>query len=905
MTRGMMGKYRIVVYAIFITALLSSVYGDELIEVSLPSDTTAVDSLLADSLRDEAALDTIVTYSADMVMSTVNPRVTTLSGNAKIKYRSMEMTAAKIDVWWDKHIVKAEGRLDTVRAKIPKYKIDSLAVQDSTLNDSLVVLIEDSTYLDIDSTELFDEYTIEWVGLPQMKDGAQTVTGHQMTYDLNSRQGKVMKGKTSMEDGNYTGEIIKKIDKNTYYIRSGDYSTCNDDDPHYTFWSKDSKLLIKDKVVARPVVLKFGPVPVAILPFAIFPTRGGRHSGLIIPTYGESSGQGRYFRNLGYFWAANDYFDVTTKLNFYERTGLQLYNTTRYLKRYVLNGSISGSWINESGKKRWDINAYHNQTLSPSSRIVMTAQYASNESYYRDYSQNINQRLNQDMRSSLTLSKNWPETPYSGSVNLGYTENLVTGQVNQTLPAFRFSRSSSAILPPAEGTKAEDIKWWNEIFFSYGADAQNVKNVNSASVIDYNETTEETTTRYNLTSRLQRGMSHSVNVSARPKSLEYFSISPGVSYKETWYDEWYDFYQNDDGTIDTVEQDGFKSRRIYNGSVSFNTKLYGIFKPHLFSLEAIRHTLSPKLSFSYTPDFSEDRWGYYKIYDVPTSDTTSVKKYFDRFSRTTLYGGTSKDERMAMSISLNNLFEYKLIQEDDQEKKGELFSFNTGTAINFVADSLKWSNLNSTMRIRPFGGDFGGVTGLSLSLSSGHSFYDLITDSEGKKVVVSDPAPNGLRLLTFSLTSSFSISGEAGVGTSSSSEERDTTNFDRQPKDRFDNQQWDPSPLPWDARVNFRHYENHSDPDNVSIIKTAGMNLDLTITDNWKASYDLSYNLKDWKMTSSGISLYRDLHCWEGRLTWNPTGISKGYYLIISIKASQLKDVKVEKRQGGGGYLSY
>ena len=120
-------------------------------------------------------------------------------------------------------------------------------------------------------------------------------------------------------------------------------------------------------------------------------------------------------------------------------------------------------------------------------------------------------------------------------------------------------------------------------------------------------------------------------------------------------------------------------------------------------------------------------------------------------------------------------------------------------------------------------------------------------------------------------------------------------------KDRFDNPEWTPSPLPWKAGVNFRYYESHADPDNIRITNTAGLNLDVTITDNWKASYNTTYDLRGKRVTSSSITLYRDMHCWEGRLNWNPTGVAKGFYLIINIKASQLQDVKVEKRKGGGG----
>ena len=168
-----------------------------------------------------------------------------------------------------------------------------------------------------------------------------------MFYNIKTRRGRVIQGVTKYEDGTTQGKVIKKMDEDVLYISSSEYTTCDAPSPHYHFWSKDLKMVVKNKIIARPVVLCFGPLPVMIIPFAVFPARGGRHSGLIIPTYGESAVQGRYLRNLGYYWVPNDYMDAKGSVDFYERFGVLFRGNAQYVKRYQFRGNLLGSFNNQ------------------------------------------------------------------------------------------------------------------------------------------------------------------------------------------------------------------------------------------------------------------------------------------------------------------------------------------------------------------------------------------------------------------------------------------------------------------------------------------------------------------------------------------------------------------------------
>ena len=101
--------------------------------------------------------------------------------------------------------------------------------------------------------------------------------------------------------------------------------------------------------------------------------------------------------------------------------------------------------------------------------------------------------------------------------------------------------------------------------------------------------------------------------------------------------------------------------------------------------------------------------------------------------------------------------------------------------------------------------------------------------------------------------------------------------------------------------MSFHYSENHNDPNNITRNTTAGLKLSTDVTLNWNVSYNTNFDLDRRRVTFSSFNIRRDLHCWEGTLSWTPVGSGKGYYLRIGIKSMQLRDVKVEKRKGRTG----
>lgn len=740
----------------------------------------------------------------------------------------------------------------------------------------------------------------EEVELPKLVDAGQVVEGVRMEYNLKTRRGRVIQGTTKYEDGTTHGEIIKKTEPEVLFIRASKYTTCDAEPPHYHFWSRDLKLIVKNKVVARPVVLFFGPVPVMVIPFAVFPARGGRHSGLIVPTYGESADQGRYLRNLGYYWAPNDYVDVKSALDFYERFGVLFRGDAQYVKRYRFSGNLSGSFNNQrrEGQARgYDLVFNHRHTLSPSANLTVSGQYVSNRRYRQELSLNPWERMRRTLRSDATLSKTWPGTPYSGSVNLHFEEDLQSGEETRVVPRLGLSRAVSPLIPQAAGAPADSARWFNRIYWGYRLGMENQRRVRAVERTIYTPGAPPTTTFSLEPPRYLAGAQQDLTVSSSQKVFRYFAATPSLTISQAWLDRWYEYRRRSDGSVDTVKHDQWRPRHTFGAGMGLGTKLYGLFRLRMGGLEAVRHTLTPSVSFNYRPDFSEPRWGIYQRFQ----DAAGREDFYDRFAGT-LYPSPGRGKTQSLGINLDNLFQYKALREG-KEVKGDLFSVNLSTSYNLAADSLKWGDLSSSMQVSPLrraaGGMFSAVSGLTVRLNASHSFYDVHRDpNTGQAWPVNRFYPGGLRLENFDLSSSFKVVGGGKRGVEADTAARETG-------DRFDNPIWRPSPVPWEAGVAF-HFGERFEAGTVSSKSIwANLNLEIQATANWKLGYNTRLDMHNRRVVSSNLTLYRDLHCWEGRFTWNPTGVGRGYYLIIAIKSPQLRDIKVERQKGSGSAVIY
>lgn len=809
-----------------------------------------------------------------------------LYGNGELKYKNSELKSADIEVDFTTNTLSAKGKVDTA------------AATDGKLIDT-----------------------------PVLSEAGQVYEGTTLKYNFKTQQGYISLAKNADKDKSYRGEQVKKVDKNIYFVEDGLYTTCESDTPHTYFTASKMKVIQNDKIVANWIFMHVGGVPIPIpLPFAVLPNQSGRRSGIIVPTYGFNSQMGHTFRNMGYFWAISDYMDLMVGADYYTKGGYRYRTRYRYKKRYDYSGNLTGEYsrLFQGGEEgdpsfrdnlNWNISLRHSQDINPTTSLNANLSFMSNE-FLQTNTRSYNDYVTQNVTSNATFSKRWDESGNSLTIGYSRNQNLDNGNITEILPSMSFNMAQKYPFK-REGVSRKDQQWYEYLGFSYNSQFKNQRNKTAFTEIIPGEVTEDgiadpdTINGYNRD--IRGGIQHSITLNASPK-LGFFSISPSFNYSEKWYDkklkvDYVDTAEGDSVDYERIETDvkQINAVRTFDFRISASTKLYGMAQPGVLGVKAFRHTLTPSLSYQYQPDFSDEKWGYYdKAFNPQTNEYEDYDQY-----RNGIFGGASRGERQSINFSLGNLFEMKTEKDptdtSSQEKKIQLLNLTASTGYNFVADSIKLSDLRLSFRTQ-----IGNI--LSFNGSSSYSFYDYEVNESGfssfantvDRFLVSE-GKGLLRLRNLSLSVSTSLSGEKIAGedrdgknrkknnSGLTDQEDDISDIDDNRGYIEDDEETSDFTIPWNLGLNFNYNLNKNNPEKPVVTSNAGINLSLSLSQNWKLTFRGNYDFEERKINAPQITVYRDLHCWEMNFIWNPIGRWRGFRFEIRLKAPELRDLKVTK----------
>ena len=226
-------------------------------------------------------------------------------------------------------------------------------------------------------------------------------------------------------------------------------------------------------------------------------------------------------------------------------------------------------------------------------------------------------------------------------------------------------------------------------------------------------------------------------------------MSPKINTEESWIYGYHErFIDSETGNFTTVndrqfnfKSDTFKRRLTGNFSMSFSTKLYGMFSAKIFSLNAIRHIISPSVSYSYKPDFSKA-----SIFGIETNyfqvDQSGEK--FDLFSKS-LVSNTPQSEYESYSLSIKNDFHGKFY-DGDKYVKIPLISTSTSASYRPQEDNFKWSLISTSI--------YKNTKNMNIDVSVTHDLYKL---ENGQRVSSYSASP---RLINLSSGFGFNVTGK-------------------------------------------------------------------------------------------------------------------------------------------------
>lgn len=853
--------------------------------VAADSSFTAGDSVPARRSRirrDKVDLDAQVVFSSKDSMVLVGGRTTYMYGDASVDYGELKLQAAEIELDLNKSEVYACGREDSVG---------------------------------------------DMVGEPVFEEGGTSYESGTMRYNFKSKRGYITNVVTQQGEGYLTGGQTKKTDEDDYYIQNARYTTCdNHDDPHFYLQLTRAKMKPKKNIVTGPayMVLAGLPLPLAV-PFGYFPFSDKYASGVIVPTFGDDYNRGFYLSDGGYYFAINDMIDLALTGEIYTKGSWGLSAQSTYRKRYKFNGNFSINYLKSIyGEKSdpdyststnfqviWshtqDAKANPNMNLSASVNFT-TSGYSRNSvnSYYSpSFTENTKS-------STVNLSYRFPNSKWSLSTSLNVSQRTQDSTLSVSFPNINVTMSQTFPFKRKHAVGAE--KWYEKIRMSYSGQFQNSLTAQ-----------QNVFFKKSLIKDWRNGMKHSIPISATFPLLTYINVTPSISLTDRMYTQKVRRQWDPAASAEVADTTySFYNVWDFNASISLDTKIYGFWQPLGFlgkKVKMIRHVLTPTISFSGAPDFSSSFFGYYGTYSYTDQQGNLQQKKYSYFP-SALYGVPGAGRSGTVSVSLANNLEMKVKSDNDSigEKKISLIeNFSVSQSYNFAADSLNWSNINTSILLRL-------TRQFNLNLSATWDVYTYQLNASGNPVRVNIPrwkAGKGIGRLSSTGTSfSYSINNETfkkkkdkdskGDNGSQNSSLNNPPDDDGEENDDghghgkddlvLTSEGYVPWEVPWSISFNYSinysygAFNKKKMEYDGKITQNLSLSGNIRPTKNWEFSASCSYNFDLKKIAYMNLNISRDLHCFTMRASVIPVGPYKSYNFHISVKSALLSDLKYDKR---------
>ncbi|MGL5273423.1 MAG: putative LPS assembly protein LptD [Phocaeicola sp.] len=612
----------------------------------------------------------------------------------------------------------------------------------SKVNYDYIELASELITMNMDSSTVFARGVSDSLGVekgsPVFKDGETPYESKQMRYNFKTKKGFINNIVTQQGEGYVTSEESKKGDDDNLYLRHGRYTTCDcHDHPHFYLKLSMAKVRPKKNVVFGPaqLVVEDVALPIAI-PFGFFPFNSSYSSGFIMPTYGDELNRGFYLRDGGYYFAINDQVDLKILGEIFTKGSWGLSTQSNYSKRYKYSGSFSASYIvTKTGEKNlpdylvtndFKISWSHRQDAkaNPNSSFSANVNFATSSYDQRNLSSlyNPQQYSNNTKASSVSYSRTFSDIGLTLSSTFNVSQNTRDSSISVTLPDLNISLNR--LYPFKRKNAVGDERWYEKISLQYTGRLTN------------NITTKDNLILQKGIKEWNNGMQHTIPVSATFTVLKFLNIVPSFNYTERWYankiEQSYDLNAANNIRRDTIS--GFNRVYNYNASVQMNTKMYGFFKPSpkIFGekVEMIRHVMTPSVSFSYAPDFGQEKYGYYKTYTYTDANGEVRMAEYSPYSGMA-FGVPGKGKQGNISFSLDNNLEMKVKSDKDTtgvKKVSLIDQLSASMSYNTAAEVRPWSDLSMNLRLKL-------TKSYTFNMNASFATYAYEYDSSGNVVV--------------------------------------------------------------------------------------------------------------------------------------------------------------------------
>ena len=802
-------------------------------------------------------IDDIVRSKADNIRNEVPKKMSYLNQNAEVSYQDMKINADYIQIDWDKGLIFARGKVDSTG----KITEPAVATQ-----------------------------------------GGKKYEYSEFSYNYKTKQAIAYNARTEESEGVIVAEKTKKVNDSVFYLKRGKYTTDEyflkkkDTIADYYLLAPDIKLVKgkeNSKLITGPIQMYIEQVPTPlILPFAILPFSEKRMAGILIPSFGERQDVGFFLNSLGYYLPIGEHFDVKTYFDYYTKGSWNFRPEVTYRKNYKYNGSFRG----EIGTTIRGIKGLENYTKSSVYNIAWTHTQDTKANPFFNFSASVNitsnkfynntvnnshifnqSALNAQQNSTVSFTKRFLNLPITITGTGSYSQNFTTGLTDIRLPQLNVSTNQFYLFKPKTGIRTGMLE---NITVNTGLQFSNyVSGVKSDDLF--------TKTMWD---NMQTGAKNKIELATNTTVAKFFTFSLGANIDNVATTK--TISKNYNPVTNTLERNLNKNLTGYSTfstSASLQTVLYGMLKfGEKSKIQAIRHMVTPSIGFTYSPDFGDPKFGYFKSY----YDERGVLTTYSIFEGG-MFGSPNQGLTQSIGFNINNNLEMKVRSKTDSTgtKKVKIFeSLNISGGYNFAADKYKWSLISISTQTSFFQN--------KLSVNS-----NVLIDPY--QIVFIPGQENGIRtenfghfnIQSFSMNFSFPLNNETFGKKEDLATKYKTKGEIRNEVYYFDQDNYSRFNQPWTLNLNANYGYSKTNTRFGKSVASLGLDGSVKLTPYWSLSGNTHYDFVSKSLAYTRLGFSRDQRSFSFTFNWVPFGQYKVYDFFISIKANILKDaVKYKER---------
>jgi len=457
---------------------------------------------------------------------------------------------------------------------------------------------------DVILDRLKDEATAE--GNVFIKSGEDILEGEKARFNIGTETGVISDGKVFFDKNNLylRGETIEKKGDATYFLKKGQATTCDGEDPDWMFTGSEMEVTIDGYGTVKHGTFQVKGIPVLYLPYMIFPAKTTRQTGLLFPRITYSRDKLGWDVGIPFYWAVSENADATFYQRYMDKRGFQEGVEFRYLIGKDSHGTLYGDYLNDTmdvsesegaavlhrdwkeNNKRWSYYLDHETTFSPGFYLKTDIKRVSDRWYFRDfdsynyymahYRENDTRTFNgvsfdgdkalTALTSTARLVKDW--SLFNATALVEYTDNFQSWSNDDTLQKYP-EITFTGIKQPLFNSPIDF-----ELASSYG--------------------------HYYRTTGYRGDVFDAYPIVSWPLSFgDYLEFTPSMGLRETTWESSYS------GPI-AGNQDKDGSRELYTVGATLSSEAHRIFDVGGKVVDKIRHGVRPEVTYSYIPYVYQD-----------------------------------------------------------------------------------------------------------------------------------------------------------------------------------------------------------------------------------------------------------------------------------------------------------